>query len=56
MTTATANPSTKRDTAKARQLAILSRKRRMFERQAQEMTKFGIRVEIPAELTMPEEK
>jgi hypothetical protein len=53
MTTTMSPP--KRDTTKARQLAILSRKRRMFERWAKEMRQFGIQVEIPAELAPPTE-
>lgn len=55
MTTATA-PRNTRDTTKATEKSILVRKRRMFERQAAEMAKFGIRVEIPEELHLPEEK
>jgi hypothetical protein len=54
MTTATA-PRQTRDTTKATERSILVRKRRMFERWAEEMRQFGIQVEIPAELQPPTE-
>lgn len=53
--TATQTRSTSRDTTKATEKSILVRKRRMFERQALEMAKYGIVVEIPDELALPQE-
>lgn len=55
MTTATA-PRLSRDTSKATERSILVRKRRMFERWAEEMRQFGVRVDIPAELASPPEE
>jgi hypothetical protein len=53
MTTTEARTAS-RDTTKATEKSVLVRKRKMFERQAQEMAKYGIIVEIPDELASPQ--